>query len=435
MSTDFFAFSSFPRADMATKNPRKRLRTATSPPPERPAVPTVYQRILYPSASATPPPRILHSPSHSTLDPLLLDLVALSLRAYVTPWYNGGISRDPDKAFLQAVTAVLVHVIQSLEVRLSALDWTELLIHDLPCLLAQHYRDWDSAVEKAGGGTAHNLSPELVFHRLQPHTAIHLAPSPSELAPSEAEPCVPQVDKLYLRALVDHLLKLLLPPADYRAETERTIVREILVGVVFGSVFNRVAQPWFIHVLIAKQLEAREVAKAVDEADKAKGKNPEIAAPTPLDKIFAALSGVPSTVWSVWSTFSTFSRLSTSTPLPSHYASQLPLHTSLPSLLLAILPSSTFLNQTIHYLSLPLALCSSFIDSLLVHFVTKQVATEATLKVVLEGAIRGMFPNDGWPAAKEDDPDEEQQEDLKRRCEEAVAKALPCTFSVLPSQT
>ncbi|KPV73756.1 uncharacterized protein RHOBADRAFT_16967, partial [Rhodotorula graminis WP1] len=224
-----------------TKRPGKTPPSA----PGTPAVlPLLHQRILFPPSSTARPPRILHSPAHSTLDPVILDLIALALRAFVTPWYNGGISRDPDKAFLQAVTAVLVQVIQALEVRLATVDWAELVVRDVPELVAAHYRDWDLATERAGSGSAHNLSPEELFHNLEPHIAISLSTAPHG---SSSRASVPHVDKVYLRTLVDHLLKALLPPDDYRAETERAIVREILVGVVFGAVFNRVAQPWFLH--------------------------------------------------------------------------------------------------------------------------------------------------------------------------------------------
>ncbi|BGP18470.1 hypothetical protein JCM10213_001215 [Rhodosporidiobolus nylandii] len=408
-------------------NPRRSGRAVPSAPSEPPAAPSLHQRILFPPSSAAKPPRILHSPAHAALDPLILDLIALCLRAYVTPWYNGGISRDPDKAFLQAVTAVLVHVIQALEVRLSAVDWTTLLVQDLPSVLAQHYQDWDLAGERAGGGTAHNLSQEELFHRLQPHIAISLV-SPAELSPSEAERLKPHVSQVYLRTLVDHLLKLLLPPADYRAETERAIVREILTGVVFGTVFNRVAQPWFLHRIIATQLEAREAAtKAADKAAAGAGVG-ESTSPALLDRLLSALAALPSAASAVYSAVSTVFSRATSTSVPSHYASQPPLHTSPISLARAVLPPSTFLAQTLHCLSLPLAFFSSSVDALLVHFVESKLTTANTVKLVLEGAINGMFPNDGWPAPKEEDPDADQQEHLRRRAEEALARALPASL-------
>ncbi|BGP26396.1 phox-associated domain protein [Rhodotorula toruloides] len=413
--------------------PRKRgppISTTILTDVDRAAAQPLHRRILFPSASSADSPRILHSSAHEALDPIILDLIALSLRAYVTPWYNGAISRDPDKEFLQAVTAVLVHVIQALEVRLTAVNWSGVLLAELPDLLACHYRDWDSAVERAGGGTAHNLSVDEMFHHLQPHIASRLRPAVE--GETTARHCVTsEVDRVYLRALVDGLLKLILPPEDYRSETERAIVREIVVGVVFGTVFCRVAQPWFLHGLIAKQLEAREVERVVAEKTRAVDRQP--AGTGVVDKAFAALLSLPLLFTSLASNFSASSVPGRTT------SSQPPIHQSLLTLLLAVLPSSAFLSQIVYLVSLPVAFFSSRVDSLLANSVASHVCTASTAKICLEGAIKGMFPNDGWPAPKEDDPDEDAQDDLRRRCEEALARALPHSlppllFSRLPSE-
>ena len=404
-------------------------RPGRTPPsaPGTPAVLPLHQRILFPPSSTARPPRILHSSAHSTLDPVILDLVALALRAYVTPWYNGGISRDPDKAFLQAVTAVLVHVIQALEVRLATVDWAELVVRDVPELVAAHYRDWDLATERAGSGSAHNLSPEQLFHNLQPHIAISLTPSPD--GPSSSSASVPHVDKVYLRTLVDHLLKALLPPDDYRAETERAIVREILVGVVFGAVFNRVAQPWFLHGVIARQLEAVEAARrARDKGEAAPAAGPATSTTlSGLERAAAALLSLPSRLGGLASAASAFAL----SPSPGRRSSTPPLHTSLLILFSAILPSSAFLSTLLSLVSLPLSFLSTRLDSFLARSIDCTM-TASTVRTILEGATRGMFPCDGWPAPKEEDPDEAAQEGLKRRCEEALARALPGASSLSP---
>jgi len=380
--------------------------------------PPLYQKILYP-ANGSPPtrPRILHSPSHATLDPLILDLIALALRAFVTPWYNGGISRDPDKEFLQAVTGILIHVIQAFEVRLATVEWTELLFKDLPTLIEEHYRDWDLANEKAGGSSAHNLSTEEMFHHLQPHIAISLVGTPS--VP------VPTADPIYLRTLVDHLLKLLLPPEDYRAETERAIVREVLVGVVFASVFGKVAQPWFLHGVIARLLEGREVAKAADKKGATLATETLRPSHSSLDQVLSIASKLSGLLSSNLSSVTNLFITANSTTLPPHFHSSPPLYTHLTSLALAVLPSSATLTQISHLASLPLSLFSRTLDALFYKTVTNSITTEQTIKTVLEGIIRGMFPNDGWPAEKEPDPDDQGQRELKRRCEEAVARLLP----------
>ncbi|BGP42127.1 hypothetical protein JCM10449v2_006129 [Rhodotorula kratochvilovae] len=404
---------------------RRANKTPSSAPGTLTAT-SLHQRILFPPSSTVKPPRILHSSAHATLDPLILDFIALALRAYVTPWYNGGISRDPDKAFLQAVTAVLVHVIQALEVRLATVDWTELLVRDVPELVAAHYRDWDLASERAGGGSAHNLSPEQLFHNLQPHIAISLS-TPSQASSSSR--AVPHVDKVYLRTLVDHILRLLLPPEDYRAETERAIVREILVGVVFGAVYGRIAQPWFLHGIIARQLEAVEAAgrttqKAGGASEGEAGGRP---APSGLDKAAALLASLPGRLASAVSILSAFAF---STPSASLDSPSPPFHTSLLSLVSAILPSSAFLSTLLSLLSLPLAFLSPRLDAHLTRAVGR-LTTESTVRSVLEGAMRGMFPNEGWPAPKEDDPDEEAQAALQERCEAALARLLPDALPAL----
>ncbi|GAA5912696.1 PXA domain-containing protein [Sporobolomyces salmoneus] len=402
----------------STSDPRRRSPLPTLATPKafdsaRPA-PPLYQKILYP-ANGTPatPPRILHSSAHSTLDPLILDLIALSLRAFVTPWYNGGISRDPDKDFLQAVTAILIHVIQALEVRLATIDWTELLLRDLPALMEDHYRDWDLANEKAGGSSAHNLSTEEMFHHLEPHIAISLVGG------------APRVDPVYMRTLVDHLLKLLLPPEDYRAETERAIVREVLVGVVFGSVFGKVAQPWFSHGVVAKLIEGREADKLARTKRTSLETGTTPSSPSILDQIVSIVARLPGIAISTLSSLSNFFISANATHPPSHDPYSPPLHSNVFSLILAILPRSTTLSQLVHFASLPLSLISRTLDAYFYRTVTTSLTTEQTLKTVLEGITRGMFPNDGWPAEKDPDPDAEGQQELKQRCEAAIARLLP----------
>ncbi|GAA5993064.1 hypothetical protein JCM10908_003087 [Rhodotorula pacifica] len=416
--------------------PRPSLRPATTPPAlEKDTSPTpLHRRILFPPSASTPSPRILHSPSHELLDPLVLDLIALTLRAYVSPWYNGSISRDPDRQFLQAVTNVLVHVVQALEVRLAAFDWSAVILQDLPDLLTEHYRDWDLAEEKASttnGPTSHSLSRDELFDRIHPHLAVRLIPpdtTPS--TPSSASPPLgAQVDPTYLRALTDHLLKLLLPPEDYRSLTERAIVREILVGVVFRSVFERVAQPWFLHSLIAKQLEARN---EVNRAARAKGE--PLAQSSPAETIFAA---VPSFVQRVVAIVGAWlaSAASVSPPLATSAPSPLkaedddpppPIHLSLLSLLSAVLPSSLFLTQFLSLLSLPLYFLSRPLSTYLSSTVRARIATARTAQLVLEAVKKALFPLEGgWPSPREPDPDAREREEWKARAERALAGALP----------
>jgi hypothetical protein len=387
-----------PRADMVT-----RTSPSSRPPPSSPRPPSLHQRILYPFGTS---PRILHSSAYATLDPLLLDLIALICREHVLTWYSS-ISRDPDRAFIQQVSSILIHVIQALEVRLAQVDVVGLVVVDLPSLLEVHLRDWDQAVEKAQTGHAHNLGRDEVFHALQPHIAISLVPT--QLGQ------IPVVDKTYLRALVDNLLRLLLLPEDFQAETERAIVREIIVNIILGGVFTKVAQPWFLHQIIARQLEERQ---GITESTK-------VSAGVTVgstSRILDGLASIPSVVGKITSSISALYHTAMDTPSTTSSSDHLTA-TPILSLLTALLPPSTLLAQAVHYIQLPIALFSPFFTSLVYHSYKKEVNSKFVARI-LEITTRSLFP-DRHPPPKEADPDEDGKVDLKRRCEAAVAQAVP----------
>ncbi|KAI1797696.1 PXA domain-containing protein [Ganoderma leucocontextum] len=207
---------------------------------------TLAKRILFPAlpADADLPPLLLSPAAALELNPELYDFIALTLRAYVNTWWTK-ITRY-DKEFLPQIVRILTVVIRNIESRLLAADLSPLVFRDLPTLLTQHWFDYRNAHAKlhtsyAAGGAA--SLPQL-FHHLQPHMAV------------SADGVV---DQVYVRQAVDHILKVCLPPEDYAPETERYIVREIILKVLVDSVLPRLTQPWFIHKLILDQLGPEKV--------------------------------------------------------------------------------------------------------------------------------------------------------------------------------
>jgi hypothetical protein len=73
-----------------------------------------------------------------------------------------------------------------------------------------------------------------MFHNIQSHLAV----KPDG-----------QVEDMYLRQAVDHVLKSCLPPQDWASEIERSIIREVIVTPVLGGMIPRISQPWFLHSL------------------------------------------------------------------------------------------------------------------------------------------------------------------------------------------
>lgn len=191
---------------------------------------SLARRLLFPHSTAIPP--LLAAPDvPDDLHAELYDLIALTLRAYVNPWWTR-ITRY-DKDLLPYTTQLLTVVIRVLESRTLALDLPALVFCDVPGVITQHYRDYRCAESKLVAGDVTSLP--MLFHHLQPHIAL----SPDGT-----------LDREYYRQIVDRLLKVCLPPEDYAPDAERAIVREVLVKILVDHVILKVAQPWFMQSMI-----------------------------------------------------------------------------------------------------------------------------------------------------------------------------------------
>jgi hypothetical protein len=217
--------------------------------PTSSSIPLATRLLNPPSCSGAPLPPIIPLSALSTehisgdvrtLNDEIYDLVALALRGYITPWYYK-LSPN-DKEFLPEISVVIVAAIRALHQRLESADLDYLFLNDIPALIIQHYRDYRLAREKvdtsyaSGGPQDSNARIALahMFHNIQSHLAV----TPDG-----------QVDDTYLRQAVDHVLKSCLPMQDWASEMERSIIREVIVVSVLGSVIPRVSQPWFLHSL------------------------------------------------------------------------------------------------------------------------------------------------------------------------------------------
>lgn len=116
----------------------------------------------------------------------------------------------------------------------SKIDLVELILVSFPVLLTQHYLDYRQAVAKLhlnhGGGSATEL--ETLFHGLQPHFAF-------------------DNEKEYVKLLSDHLLKCLLPKAEYDSDCVRYLVRDIL-SMVLNIIISRLSDPWTVNTIVCK---------------------------------------------------------------------------------------------------------------------------------------------------------------------------------------
>lgn len=239
------------------------------------AVAPLYKRILYPDSE---PPRNLATAGAEVLDAQLYDLLALIVRGFILPWYTR-ISKE--RAFPLEVVRIVGCVLGRLETKLvggeddTAVDLVGIIAVSLPSILERHIRDYreaklmEDSAYGAGAGPSATASLKITqfqaaFHSLQPHAGIY--PSGrhgSGESESQPEKLPSYIKGDYLRAVVDALLKEVLPEEDYAAETERTVVREVIIGIILAGVLNKVSQPWFIHQLVIKLLPSPSKADSV----------------------------------------------------------------------------------------------------------------------------------------------------------------------------
>lgn len=209
---------------------------------------SLTRRLLFPYLPlSTPIPPILattseDAPGIEALNAEIYDFLALAMRGFVNPWWTKITARDKD--LIVEINRIVTYVIRSLEARLAEADLVGMLVHDLPLLVAQHYSDYRAVEAKIRSGYVTGLQGSAgpyaqLFHGLQPHLAV----SPDGT-----------VDGTYIRQAIEHVMRVCLPPEDWAAETERSIVCEILVKILLGSAIPKLTQPWFVHKILLEAL-------------------------------------------------------------------------------------------------------------------------------------------------------------------------------------
>lgn len=235
------------------------IRSANSEPP-KPKVPvSLARRLLFPSLPPSAPlPPILtlgldgSDPALVELNTELYDFLALTLRAFVQTWWSQLTPRDRD--LLPQITRVLTHVMQDIEQRASNVDFASLALRQIPTLVDLHINDYRAAAIRIDTNFT-NISPPPtvsgIFRLLQPHVAIQ---------PTQEGNAI--ISEIYLRQLVENILRLSLPQQDWGSEAERFIVREIVACVVLSNALRKLAQPWFLHQIIFGLLKPRSSAQS-----------------------------------------------------------------------------------------------------------------------------------------------------------------------------
>ncbi|TFY58638.1 hypothetical protein EVG20_g8074, partial [Dentipellis fragilis] len=414
------------------------------------------------SSPRRPHPPLLASPDVlPALNAELYDFIALSLRAFVNPWWTK-ITRY-DKEFLSEITRILTTVIRVLELRISSTDFTPLVCRDLPTLLTDHCIDHRAAQQNIDSSYALGGSCSLatLFHARQQHIGV----TPEG-----------KLDETYVRTAIEGVLKLCLPQEDWESEPERYIIREALVRVVCRDVAPRITEPWFIHKLALDLLgppeERDKHIKPPDSPELPSGRPSSfITIPSFQTLVVFFLSAVQ-TISSAALTFIHLYKqtlhtikavnhapskrgspaMNVSGPSPSHVNTPIPSNPNSrkPSPAIQTVPLQSTVDSNVRLAEPPVALLvelfdmnkrfasntvaimlrmfvlgfSPFLDRLLPHYLYSNVFTPTRIVYMVQSGKRALFPN-GYPAPSPPDPTPEEQMLMRAALAETISRKVP----------
>ncbi|KAJ1311602.1 hypothetical protein OPQ81_010079 [Rhizoctonia solani] len=424
------------------------IRSGTSEPPKAKVPVSLARRLLFPTLPpAAPLPPIItldlpeDDPALVELNKELYDFLALALRAFVQTWWGQITPRDKD--FMPQITRVITHVIQDIERRASRVDFSNLVLHQIPTLVDLHLNDYRVAAMRIGTAfTNTSPSPTVagLFHVLQPHVAIK----------TDREPDAPIISEIYLRQLVENILRLSLPPEDWESETERCIVREIVACVVLGNMFKKLAQPWFLHQTILGLLKSSPSTQPESKESHSRFHVPSVQVLVIF--VLSAMQTISSLALSIISTFQYVvtltqtanraferrkspQRRNTSESIMSLSSSmegnidatvEVSMKTEAGEDVLA--PSLRLFGNLIQadnrlpvnagllLLRLSARMCQPWFERIIPFMLSRTISPTSLINAIQAGK-RALFPNDGWPGPAPVEPTIEEQLLLREQLE------------------
>jgi len=166
------------------------------------------------------------------------NLFTLICNNFVASWFFQ-ISEDKDEEFIEEVVKIIDYLIKDLSIRLSKIDFVQLILIDLPVILKQHIKDFYICKEKCNTIYSDGNTFEELFHSLQPIFALKN----------------PQKETEYFRKVTEIILRNSLPETERKLEPLILILREIMSKIVLENTLESLAEPNFIYECITKILE------------------------------------------------------------------------------------------------------------------------------------------------------------------------------------
>jgi hypothetical protein len=194
------------------------------------------RRLIY----TQPPRRFTSSP---VVDRPLANLLFYFMRDFIQAWYE---QISPSLDFSDALLDEVAAMVHRLEERCQKVkhscapgadgpqvDWTRLVMVDVPDAAVQHLTDFRQCQDKLGTVYANDMEMAELFYNHQPHVALRSR----------------EAEIRYLRDTCDAALGLLMEESVYGTEGVRYLLREVLTATFIASI-DRLCDSDFLYDLI-----------------------------------------------------------------------------------------------------------------------------------------------------------------------------------------
>ncbi|RPA99761.1 hypothetical protein L873DRAFT_1806276 [Choiromyces venosus 120613-1] len=216
----------------------KTSRSSPVPAVDKSAIALIRRVLCYHAPPFTPLEELLPALTSSPeVDLELYAFLAIIFRDFIYSWYS---KITTDNAFADEIIAVVAHCSRAIEERIRKVDLEAFLLDEIPAFIDNHVKDYRLALARHNTAVSPHLTLREIFHNFQPHPALSSSPDS---------------EKLYLKLVSSGILAVLLPTEDLESDCERSLVREVLSGMVLWNVVDKLSEPHIIHEIIKNTLE------------------------------------------------------------------------------------------------------------------------------------------------------------------------------------
>ena len=179
--------------------------------------------------------------SSAIVDEKIRDILPLFMEDFVLTWYRPFISEDHEFPLL--VEETLAAICRTLEKRLVAIDWTDILMVNLPDILDKHLDNFRNASK--------DDSVEKAFLALDSHPCCSSNSSSSSSSSSHCS----EFEERYLRKVSEIAVSALAPGREFKSLEIRTILVDLLAFSILKVIIESLSEPYVITRLIANVSE------------------------------------------------------------------------------------------------------------------------------------------------------------------------------------